>query len=238
MDGGSTDGSVQIIKKYEPYLTYWVSERDGGQSDAIRRGFQNCRGKILAYLNSDDVYLPGTLLSVARAVQNDPSAGVLYGNLYQIDEGDQIIGDERLTSYIPFLSRLGMLYGGFGIYQPASFWTRDLYDRVGGIDPSFVHCMDNDLFVRLSLADARFMFIRAPLAAIRRHASAKTATLRHIAETETQLIKSKYSNRRVEFLGPTFTALTKVVRAVLYAAQGDGAYLCKKKLARKLALRS
>ncbi len=228
MDGGSTDSSVGIIKKYEKYLAYWISEKDGGQSDAIRKGFARCTGQVLAYLNSDDIYLPGALFLVGGAFRKKPHSDVLYGNLYHVDEGGQIIGERRLTPYIPFLSKLGLLYGGFGIYQEPTFWTRDLYDRVGGIDADFVHCMDNDLFVRFSLIQAQFVFTRTYLAAARKHANTKTATLHHVAGREYQAIKTKYGNRRTKLLGSICMNLTKAIRLLLYVAQGDVGYLCMK----------
>jgi glycosyltransferase involved in cell wall biosynthesis len=234
MDGGSTDGSVEIIRKYERYLTSWVSERDKGQSDAIRRGFQRSTGQILAYLNSDDIYLPGALCSVGQAYRNKPNVDVVYGNLYHINGADDVIEEERLTRYIPFLSSVGMLYGGFGLYQPPTFWTREIYDRVGGINESLVHCMDNDLFVRFSLAHARFTFIRVPLAAARKHAETKTATLKHIAEQETELIRTKYTQPSIARASVVGSQLARAVRVLLYLVQGDGMYLCRKQWARSL----
>ena len=81
IDGGSTDGSVEIIKKYEKYLAYWVSEKDKGQSDAINKGFQKSTGDILAWLNSDDTYLSGTLFKVVKAFQENPNADLIFGNI-------------------------------------------------------------------------------------------------------------------------------------------------------------
>jgi glycosyltransferase involved in cell wall biosynthesis len=233
MDGGSTDGSVEIIKKYQRHLAYWVSEKDGGQSDAVRRGLQRGAGEILAYLNSDDIYLPGALLSVGRAYRKDPRTDVIYGNLYHVDEQDRIIAEHRLTRYIPYLSGLGMLYGGFGIYQPPTFWTRRVYDRVGGIDPHFIHCLDVDLFVRFSRAHARFTFVRSPFAAARKYAETKTATLQHVARTEFRLIQTRYGSRWIVLPASACGYLTRAIRVLLYAAQGDAGYLCRKKLTRR-----
>ncbi len=163
MDGGSTDNSVEIIKRYEKHLAHWTS-KDAGQGDALRRGFRLCTGDILAYLNSDDVYLPGVLQRVACVFRDKPDTDVVYGNKYLTDEQDSIIGERRFTPYISPISRFGFIYGGFGISQPASFWTRELYHRVGEIDPNFIHCMDTDLFVRFAVSRARFRFVREYLA--------------------------------------------------------------------------
>ena len=86
MDGGSTDESVEIIKKYENYLAYWISEKDNGQSDAIKKGFQKSTGEILAWLNSDDIYLSGALRGVAGFFRDGKGTEVVYGNRYIIDE--------------------------------------------------------------------------------------------------------------------------------------------------------
>lgn len=82
IDGGSTDGSVEIIKKYDKYLTFWVSEKDNGQADAIRKGFARATGEILAWINSDDTYLPGTFLKVAKAFIKNPKVDLIFGNIF------------------------------------------------------------------------------------------------------------------------------------------------------------
>ena len=112
MDGGSSDGSVEIIKKYEKHLAYWTSEKDAGASDAIRKGFERATGSILAYLNSDDLYLPGAihrLVNRLRSVKGD----VVYGNTYWIDEETNVLSERRQT---PF-SRLAYFYGGADLQQ-------------------------------------------------------------------------------------------------------------------------
>ena len=122
MDGGSTDGSVEIIKKYEKHLTYWTSQKDAGASDAIRKGFERATGSILAYLNSDDLYLPGAIHHLINRFKT-AGADVVYGNTYWIDDRSRILAERRQT---PF-SRFAYLYGGADLQQPATFWT----DRLG-----------------------------------------------------------------------------------------------------------
>jgi glycosyltransferase involved in cell wall biosynthesis len=226
IDGGSTDGSVGVIERYRQYLAYWVSEKDNGQSHAIRKGFDRATGKVLAWLNSDDVYLPGTLLRVGRAFMEASSIDLVYGNRYLIDENDVIIGERQLTPFVPYLSELGMLYGGFGIYQSASFWTRQVYSLVGELDEQFEHCMDNDLYVRFALAGAKFRFVREYLAGFRVHSTSKTSTLADIAAKERALIRSRYDH--VSPLVARFsTPAIKALRLSCYVAQGDALYLLK-----------
>jgi glycosyltransferase involved in cell wall biosynthesis len=230
MDGGSTDHSVDIVKKYERFLACWKSEKDAGQGDALRRGFRLCTGGILAYLNSDDVYLPGVLQRVGSVFRDRPHTDVVYGNKYLTDEDDRIIGERRFTPYVSPICRLGFIYGGFGICQPASFWTKDLYDRAGEIDPSFIHCMDTDLFVRFAVHRARFQFVREYLAGGRIHRSSKTSTLRHIARQERYIIDERCRTRKSPFFAAFCTALVRATRIGAYLTQGDGVYLIKRKL--------
>ncbi len=231
MDGGSTDGSVEIIRRYERHLTRWVSRKDDGQADAIRRGFDLCTGQVLAYLNSDDVYLPDTLCRVGRLFRARPGVDVVYSNNYLTDEQDRIVGDRRFTPYIWPVSRLGFLYGGFGICQPTAFWTRDMYYRVGQIDPAFVHCMDTDLFVRFALHGARFRFLREYLACARIHRSSKTSTLRHVARQEGRRIEAASRRYKSRVFALSCRTLVRAVRVAVHLVQGDGVYLLKRKLA-------
>ena len=230
MDGGSTDQSVDIIRKYERFLAHWTSERDGGQGDAIRRGFRLCSGDVLAYLNSDDVYLPGVLQLVGSVFGKEPSTDVVYGNKYLTDAEDRIIGERRFTPYIPPISRFGFVYGGFGISQPASFWTKELYYRVGEVDPGFIHCMDTDLFVRFAVNGAVFRFVREYFAGGRIHQSSKTSTLRHVARQERHVIDERCRTRKSRLFSALCTAMVRAIRIGGYVAQGDGAYLIKRKL--------
>src|SRR5215831_18533986 len=114
IDGGSKDQSVDIIRKYEKRLAYWVSEKDSGAADAIAKGFRRATGDIMAYLNSDDLYSPETLRAVAEVFQAGRS-DVVYGNTWWIDSDGHYLGERRQTPFAP----MGYLYGGFDLQQPA-----------------------------------------------------------------------------------------------------------------------
>ena len=133
IDGGSTDGSVEIIKKYEKYLAYWISEKDNGQAHAIKKGFEKSTGQILAWLNSDDTYLPGALFKIARVFQNNPDADLVFGNIYHIDSLDRRIGELGFTKF----NFSTLIYGGGNLHQTGAFWTRGIYDKIGGINPKY-----------------------------------------------------------------------------------------------------
>lgn len=226
IDGGSTDRSVEIIRKYEKYLSYWISEKDQGQADAIYKGFEKSSGSILAWLNADDIYLPGTLLRAANILKDNSHADVVYGNIYLIDEAGEIIGERRLTRHIPSITKLGFLHGGFGIYQPASFWKRELYYKAGKIDPSFQHCMDNDLFVKFAVQNAKFEFVREFLTGFRVHSESKTSNLRETALKEQKHIFAKYgADKPVSVL---YRNIVRTVKVGLYLVQGDGFWLARR----------
>jgi glycosyltransferase involved in cell wall biosynthesis len=140
-DGGSTDGSVDILKKYAPQIDYWVSEKDKGQPDAIARGFARASGDYLAWLNSDDLYLPGALTKIRTALEAHPEWDVVTGNHTRIDQASRLISCHRVTAE----SRAAALRGVFHASQPTVFFRRALYEKVGGINPD-LHLVLEDIF--------------------------------------------------------------------------------------------
>jgi glycosyltransferase involved in cell wall biosynthesis len=146
VDGGSTDGSLEIIKKYSDQLAWWVSEPDRGQTDAINKGFAKANGEILAWLNSDDTYLSGAVSEAVAYLQDHPEVGMVYGDANLIDEESHVIGKfpARQTDY----QRL--MRGYVHIPQQSTFFRSKLWKIVGPLDPAFFFAMDYDLWVRLS----------------------------------------------------------------------------------------
>lgn len=146
VDGGSTDGSREVIQRYADRLAWWVSEPDRGQTDAINKGFSRARGEIFAWLNSDDTYLPGAIAGAAAYLQEHPEAGMVYGDANLVDENSQVIGKfpAEQTDY-PRL-RQGFVH----IPQQAAFFRAALWQQVGPLDPTFYFAMDYDLWVRLA----------------------------------------------------------------------------------------
>jgi len=172
IDGGSTDGSVEIIRKYENRLAYWVSEKDKGQTNAINKGFNRAKGEIFAWLNSDDIYEPGAIHAAVEALTSDPSLGFVYGDCNFIDSHDRIIGkfDARQTD-------LKKLQRGYvHIPQQAFFFRGALWKKVGPLDESIYFAMDYDLWLRLARI-APFRYIPGKVwADFRLHEDAKTIT--------------------------------------------------------------
>ena len=146
VDGGSTDGSREIIERYADRLAWWVSERDRGQTDAINKGFAHAKGEILAWLNSDDTYLPGAIAEAAAFLEANPQAGMVYGDANLVDQQGTLLGKfpARQTDYRRL--RQGYVH----IPQQAAFFRASLWRQVGPLDPSFYFAMDYDLWVRLA----------------------------------------------------------------------------------------
>lgn len=148
IDGGSTDGSIEIIQKYEGRLKYWVSEKDRGMYDAINKGFAHSTGDIMGWLNSDDILLPDALNTIESAFNTFPEIDWVTGMPVTIDERDRIIG----SSYPYPWSRNRLLSGSFQwIQQESTYWRRDLWNRAGGkIDDAWTLAGDFELWLRFS----------------------------------------------------------------------------------------
>lgn len=170
VDGGSTDGSVEIIQKYAHRLAWWVSEPDRGQTDAINKGLARARGAVLAWLNSDDTYEPGAVRRAVEALQANPQAVMVYGEANYIDETGRVIG--RFPAAQTNYRRLRRGY--VHIPQQAAFWRAEAWRAVGPLDPTFYFAMDYDLWVRLS-ALGPLVFVSGQVwANFRLHRDAKT----------------------------------------------------------------
>jgi glycosyltransferase involved in cell wall biosynthesis len=217
IDGGSTDESVDVIRRYEKHLTYWVSEKDSGAADAIRKGFTRATGEIFAYLNSDDLYLPGSLQTIGNLMR-DPSVDVAFGNMYWMDVDGNTIGERRQTRF----TRMGYLFGGSDLMQPATFWRRDLYLRCGGIDPSYSFTFDTDLFFRFVLNEAHFKRVNKFLASFRIHSESKSSKDEAICTEELRRLRQKYQPFPHKSLrGRSVRLATWTYRSFCYVLQGD-----------------
>ena len=173
IDGGSTDGSVGIIRKYEPWLAYWVSEPDEGQSDAINKGMEIATGEFVAWLNSDDVYESQTLQAVVSIFLAQPRIALVHGDIVVTDECGNLMHYGRTSGEIaPMVNWLE----GSGLAQPATFWRRSLFERVGYLRTDLQFIMDYEFFLRVRSV-AEFEHIARPLARFRLHETSKTSTL-------------------------------------------------------------
>jgi len=145
IDGGSTDGSQEIIKSYSDRLTWWISEPDQGQADAINKGFKRAKGEIVAWLNSDDMYLPGTVSQVVKVFQNNPDVGMIYGDAVSSDKDGRLLNELRFDSW-----HLEEFLEFNIICQPAVFMKRSILEKSGLLDLSYHFFLDHQLWIRIA----------------------------------------------------------------------------------------
>jgi glycosyltransferase involved in cell wall biosynthesis len=172
LDGGSTDGSVDILRKHADRLANYVSEPDRGQTDAINRGFGMAHGDILAYLNSDDIYFPGAVSAAVGYLRAHPEIGMVHGAAHYIDEAGLAVA--RFPS-----ARTGyrdLRRGAPRIAQQAAFFRATAWKMVGPLDPTFHYAMDYDLWVRIS-AVTTLAYTTALWAGFRLHGESKSMTV-------------------------------------------------------------
>jgi glycosyltransferase involved in cell wall biosynthesis len=177
IDGGSTDGSVDIIKKYEKHIAYWVSEPDNGQSNAINKGFAKARGSILAWLNSDDLLAPSAVRIAAHYLSLNPDIGLVYGNRLHIDRKGNVVGINRCPTHDQ-----NMFKKNFTIPQETAFFRREIFEAVGRLDESLHFAMDFDLWCRVAKV-TRMHHAPAFMGYFREHAAAKSVAFHDILDS-------------------------------------------------------
>ena len=168
VDGGSTDGSVDIIKKYEDKLAWWVSEPDNGQSEAINKGFEHATGEIFNWLNSDDVLYPEAVRIAVHFMQKYPGREVVFGDRIVLDERGHI-----LDAFEPVSANKTIARFNFRIPQEATFFTSRVWRKVGGLNESLHFTMDADLWQRF-MQETSFFHIPFLLGAFRDHPGSKS----------------------------------------------------------------
>jgi glycosyltransferase involved in cell wall biosynthesis len=167
VDGGSADGSLEIIQKYADQLAWWVSEPDQGQAEAINKGLKRVKGEIVAWLNSDDVYLPGAVAAAVDALEANPAAGLVYGDLRSIDaRGKQF----NTITYHPYA--LADLLAFRIIGQPSVFMRRSVLEKTNYLSLEYHFLLDHHLWIQMaSLAEMKY--IPEAWATARHHPAAK-----------------------------------------------------------------
>jgi len=168
VDGGSTDGSVKLIDKYNKRLAGWMSEKDLGQADGLNKGLALVNGDIIAWLNSDDVYLPETISRAVEAFANHPEASFVYSDVDSIDSNDKVFHRMRYGSW----GLAGLMQFNI-IGQPAVFMRRQALEKAGWLDLSYHYLLDHHLWLRLAAVSQPFYLKGAPLAQARFHKDAK-----------------------------------------------------------------
>ena len=187
IDGGSTDDTLDILRRYEDWLR-WVSERDRGLGDAVNKGFDRATGEIIGWINSDDTYAPDCFATVMQVFRERPDVEFVCGDCNMIDEEDRLLRTRRAGPFnVRHLIRMGVSY----VFQPTVFFRRRLLDRVGGCDITLKHGVDYDLWCRMGQV-ATPLYLPKVLANWRYQDASKTCSERHISLAEGKLIRKRY----------------------------------------------
>lgn len=182
LDGGSTDGSIEIIKKYSQHISYWLSKPDDGQADAIYKGFNRASGEIISWLNSDDLLCKNALFKVADHFIKNRNLGLIFGDAFLIDE------NSKLKNFLFSSSSFDdYKYGASGIFQGSVFYTKEAYEKAGRINPNLNCAMEYELFFKIyKLFDVQH--ISDFIGCYRIHPLAKSSNLKDIARRECESI--------------------------------------------------
>jgi glycosyltransferase involved in cell wall biosynthesis len=191
IDGGSTDGSLEIIRKYEDRIAFWVSEKDRGQAHAINKGLARATGDIIGYLNSDDFYLDGALRQVADLFNRRPDLDLFHGRCRVVDQHGAKIGERTgsITRYDEILDLWNVWWGRRNFVQPEVFWTRRIANRVGQFREDLHWVMDYDYWLRILRAGGQVGFIDAELAAFRLQPDQKSTQPERTAAELLQVVR-------------------------------------------------
>jgi GT2 family glycosyltransferase len=187
IDGGSTDASVAVIRRHETQLTGWVSEADKGQAAAINKGLRRAHSPVLAWLNADDTYKPGAVQAALEYLSGHPHIDLVYGDVEFTDADGESLGVMPAWEF----DRQLLICATNLIPQPAAFFRRALYERVGGLDEALHLALDYDLWVRMTLAGARCAHVSQVWATYRLHPSSKTQTQAAQFVTEVRRVVEK-----------------------------------------------
>jgi glycosyltransferase involved in cell wall biosynthesis len=205
IDGKSTDESVEVIKKYAYRISYWVSEKDKGQTDAINKGLQKATGDIITWLNGDDYFLPGTFEFVAGEYKKNPFDFIL-GNCRFVDVNGHILPDQKKSS---LRDEHRFIPGDPAciVNQPSSFFSRNIIEKTGLLDDSLHYAMDVDFWMKIMAHNGKIIYVDREMTCFRRHDEAKSAggNLPFIRET----LNSPFFNDELKSIHPAYYRLCK-----------------------------
>ncbi|NUQ36337.1 MAG: glycosyltransferase [Caldilineales bacterium] len=223
IDGGSKDGTLDIIDKYADFITYWVSEPDKNQADALNKGLQRCTGDIIAFINSDDFYLPGALRRVAQLLAAHPEAGWISG-VIRYEDGD---GRFLHTRHIPPLpAHRADWIDRWPTYQPACFWRSECFRRVGEFRVDLPYTFDTEFTIRLPFHQLLPLSVAEPFSVRVLHGDTKQQSNPEIYPREAQIYYPDFARFLTsEEMPPFFWRQMYRAYGKLRRARGRQAYL-------------
>lgn len=234
MDGGSTDGSVNILKKYAKYLSHWVSEPDNGQVDALNRGFKIANGDLVAWQNSDDIYLPGTFQEIAKEYKKNNGEAVYFGNIFFIDAADDILSIYKLLPF-DFFSNL---FEGPQAPTQSTFFKKEVFAKAGFLKDDYVYSFDYEYLCRLGYDGFKFTHLDYFLGCFRLHKNSKTSQIKEIGKKEHNSIQDYYvkvSGYKCPKLLGYF--LCRVRKWFIFLLKGDFEYIIHKTRSKLILLK-
>jgi glycosyltransferase involved in cell wall biosynthesis len=207
VDGGSTDGSLEIIRRHQERFAWWVSEKDKGHADALNKGFSHARGEILAWLNSDDTYYPGAITDAVSVLQADPEVGMVYADADLTDSDGKIIGRfaSRQTSY------RALLRGSVHIPQATTFFRAEIWRQVGPLSLTLFFAFDYDMWVKISKV-SKLLYVPHRWATFRLHEEGKSVLNDDRCYPDMLKVYARERGERVSWL-----YLRAKVRRLIYA---------------------
>ena len=189
IDGESTDKSVEVIRKYKNYLTYWVSEKDKGQSHAFNKGLREATGEIIGWINSDDLYLNRCLFQAAEYFRLHPSIDIVFSDYYYVDQNDGFI---KRRKEIPFNYAIYIWTGDCYHANCAGFFRKRVFERAGLLDESLHYGMDYEFYLRASRAGLKFGHVRQYWGAYRLHGESKSVASHELQTRDSVNITDRF----------------------------------------------
>lgn len=229
IDGGSTDDSVDVIRRHEDRIAYWVSEKDRGQAHAINKGLEKATGDVFAFINSDDLYLPGAFRAVMEYFREHPECEWLCGETI-------LFGTERQTILEPTRvpkSAAHALSWAYKAAQPGMFWKRGILKE--GFQERWRYCFDNEMYARLLIRGHKCEYLPVPVAAYRYHPESKTVAEGDLFDREFDDITEMYQ-KELKGAQRRWTMATLLIRRSIQASQTGDTKASAKYLLRSLLI--
>ena len=190
VDGGSNDGTIEIIKKYQDYISFWVSEKDKGQSDALNKGFKLASGEIYGWLNSDDIYLPNAFNKAIKALTKNNDKKIVFGDWLLLDKKDNVFEYNHAFDF----NLNHFKYEGFHLNAQSMFWRAEVHKNFSGFDINLYNTMDYQMILEFGIKESQCSFLRISnaLGGFRIYDGQKTSGINPSVLKEHKFLAKKY----------------------------------------------